>query len=518
MATYNLINTIAYGNAGTLKSGSLVNTVSENIVQIAAAGGILVPTGLSATLDAAAAAVQQLWKDGKSQEACDAAMMGAYGVYLAAYEVAHDYVDNETATNQNEGAHTHATGNEGAHTHAIALGGVGIAATNTSSPASSQVPKQDFYPALVAPGANYVAQYAAGAAIDDAVGPFVVPGYPFRTARIVLGATIVPAVIYTIDGTDAFGNIVQDIINAAGAGTYEGDVAFETITRFRSNIDPGGTTDLRVGNGFCLSSPIDAAITRLVVGVTPEAAVAVGLTSGTVVPTTVPNGALNFLVRYPTLPTSVYSQQDFYPALVAPGTNYVGQYAAGAPLDDAVGPFVIPGYPFRTARIVLGVGGADPVVYTVDGTDAFGNVVQDIITATGAGTYEGDIAFATITRFRSDVNPGGTTDLRVGNGFNVSDPINTAVSRLAVNAVLEAPAATGLASGTVVPTTPPNAARNFTVRFPTTRTLAAHTHTLTDPTHAHGAVTGAGSNHNHGNTGAGSNHTHTQNAHNHTLS
>lgn len=391
---------------------------------------------------------------------------------------------------------------EAAHTHPITSGTTSIT-VNASTPAVA-VPRQDTYLALTAPGTNYVAQYAAGAAINDAVGPFVVPRYPFRTARIVLGATVVPAVVYTINGTDAFGNVVQDVINAAGAGTYEGAIAFATITSFLSDVDPGGTTDLRTGNGFCLSSPVDTAITELAVTEVVEAPVSVHLTSGTVVPTTAPNGAHNFIVRYNSLPTSSYPGQDVYMNLSAPGTNYVAQYAGGAPIADIVGPFVIPTYPFRTARIVLGVGGANPTVYTIDGTDAFGNVVQDIITAAGAGTYEGDVAFGTITGFASDVDPGGTTDLRVGNGFCLSDPIATAITRLVVDEVVEAPVAVGLATGTVVPTTVPNAAHDYLVRYPTTRTVASHTHPITDGGHAHGAVTGAGSSHNH-----------TQNAHNH---
>jgi len=186
----------------------------------------------------------------------------------------------------------------GAHaaTHKTAGG------TDVLAVGSTTLMQQVLYPALSAPGTNYVAQYAGGAAIADAVGPFVVPGYPYRTAQIVLGVGGV-ATNYTIDGTDAFDNVVQDVIAAAAAGTYQGTIAWKTITNFESDVDPVGTTDLQVGDGFCLSSPINVGIKRLVVDEVEESPVSEDLTSATVVPTTSPDGVANFLVEFPVVHT-----------------------------------------------------------------------------------------------------------------------------------------------------------------------------------------------------------------------
>lgn len=183
-----------------------------------------------------------------------------------------------------------------------------------------------------------------------------------------------------------------------------------------------------------------------------------------------------------TAPTNLsYQTSDNYPALSAPGTNYVAQYAAGAALDDAVGPFVSPTYPFRTAQIVLGAGGAIAVVYTIDGIDAFGNVVTEDITATGVGTYQGEIAYSEITRLRSDIDPADTTDLQVGDGFALSNPIDgvLGVDHLALDEILELPVSVDPTSGTVVPLTPPNGVLNFHIHYDSYVPIPVHTHGIT---------------------------------------
>lgn len=97
---------------------------------------------------------------------------------------------------------------------------------------------------------NVASQYAGGAAIDDTTGPFTVDSAP-RTMRVVLGATGANPTVYTITGTSPDGRVVTDTITAAGVGTYEGDVLFQTVTRFQSDVDPVGTTDLRnSANGY----------------------------------------------------------------------------------------------------------------------------------------------------------------------------------------------------------------------------------------------------------------------------
>lgn len=284
MATFNLINTIKFGASGSLKSGSTINSLSEDVVKIAASGGLLVATGLSTLLDEAAATVQLMWRGGASPEACDAAMLAAYSAYIASYEVAHDHVDNESA-----------------HTHAIAT-------TGASSPVITCAKQrmQQNLGVLPAPGVNYVAQFAAGAPIDSA-GPFA-RFVPPRTCMIARGGAGV-ATVYTVTGTDADGAVLTETINAPGAGPYQGTRAFATVTRFQSDVNPTVTTDLQTGNGFglgCAASDID------VVGLDggAEAPTSTHAATGTVVPGTAPNAVHTYAVDYRVLPTATNAAHD----------------------------------------------------------------------------------------------------------------------------------------------------------------------------------------------------------------
>lgn len=175
--------------------------------------------------------------------------------------------------------------------------------------------------------------------------------------------------------------------------------------------------------------------------------------------------------------SSKIRDQQFLGALAAAGTNYIAQYAAGAPIDDAVGPFTRM-VPPRTVQVVLGGGGANPVEYTIDGTNPKGDAIQDVISATGAGTYQGDVAFTTITRVRSNIDPLGTTDFQTGAGFGLATVCSN-IDAVGVDGVLEAPSTADAATGTVVPTSAPNGARLYTVDY---RVLPI----ITDAGHVHG--------------------------------
>ena len=139
--------------------------------------------------------------------------------------------------------------------------------------------------------------------------------------------------------------------------------------------------------------------------------------------------------------------------------------------------------------------------YTITGTDCDGNALVEVIAVPGAGTVQGTRAFATITRVQSDLDPTVTTDVQSGNGFGLGAPFN-ALDAVGVDGVLEAPVSSHGATGTIVPTTVPNAAHEYTVDYRALPTAA-------NAAHDHGAATGADGAHDHTSpTGAGSSHTH----------
>lgn len=150
--------------------------------------------------------------------------------------------------------------------------------------------------AHTAPGTNIVGQYAAGAPIADAVGPFVTE-FPHRTVQIARGGAGVPTV-YTVTGVDPFNVAQVETINSNGAATVQGTKAWGDITEFSSDVDPTVTTDLQTGKGFAVANPY--VLLSLVLGVdgVTEAPATTDPTSGTVVPTTAPNGTKVFTARY----------------------------------------------------------------------------------------------------------------------------------------------------------------------------------------------------------------------------
>ena len=159
-------------------------------------------------------------------------------------------------------------------------------------------------------------------------------------------------------------------------------------------------------------------------------------------------------------------------AIAAPGTAIHAQVAAGAPLNVTTA-FTLP-FPRRTCEIILGAGGANPVVYTITGTAVDGSTITDMISAAGPGTYQGAKAFETITSLTSNIDPAGTTDLKTGNGVACAQPFD-ALDVFAINDVAVAAASSDGASGTIVPnpSTPPDGTRRFSARV-----SRAHTHNL----------------------------------------
>ena len=181
----------------------------------------------------------------------------------------------------------------------------GKGATVSNTTATNVAVKQWHVETLIPPmpGQSYVGQYAAGAAIDDSVGPFTAH-FPYRTARAVLGVAAVATVV-TITGTDSSGAVITDTITCSGTGTFEGTKAFATVTAVSTDVDPGDTLDIKTGKGFALAVPFTADTVTLAVFGVIQTPVAVDPGTGTVVPNTASNGAINFCVRYQDAGTTV---------------------------------------------------------------------------------------------------------------------------------------------------------------------------------------------------------------------
>ena len=95
-------------------------------------------------------------------------------------------------------------------------------------------------------------------------------------------------------------------------------------------------------------------------------------------------------------------------------SNIVGQYSAGAPIADTLGPFTELS-PTRLPQVTVGASHVE-TVYTLTGTNIVnGNErAEELTVAAGAGTVAFTKPFATITSFSSNINPGDTVNLEWG--------------------------------------------------------------------------------------------------------
>lgn len=159
--------------------------------------------------------------------------------------------------------------------------------------------------------------------------------------------------------------------------------------------------------------------------------------------------------------------------LPAKGVTVHASVAAGAPVNITTA-FTMP-FPRRSLQITLGVGGTTPV-YTVTGTAPDGTALVKTATFAAASTVDvgaGADIFETITSVTSDINPGGTTIVKTGDGFGIG-AFDT-VDVFSCDGVVESVAVTSTATGGVKPTTAPNGTHCYSARA---SLAVAHTHTL----------------------------------------
>lgn len=174
------------------------------------------------------------------------------------------------------------------------------------------------------------------------------------------------------------------------------------------------------------------------------------------------------------------------------------QDPGGAALNLVAG-FTLP-LPRRNLEIIRSNAGPASVDYVVTGKAPDGTVISETISAAINATTAGLLAFDVIDSIVTSVDPVSTTDFKTGVGFGIGEAFTAASAVLSVDGVVESIVSQDIASGTIVPTTPPDGTKTFCVQYLT----VSHNHAITDAGHTHSV--------------ADSGHTHSQNSHTHTLS
>lgn len=235
-----------------------------------------------------------------------------------------DMVGEAGAVTDPQHDHGGATGSSG--TGAV----TGTSASGTAATTAAKIRQQVRLNDLAAPGTALHAQVVGGAGAIDVNSGFT-QILPHRTVQVVASADVVACNV-TIDGTDLDGAAVQEVIPlAGGVETVQGTLAFATITRLRTSIEPGpgtATIDLQTGNGFSIGARFSDA-DLLAVAQTVEAIVSSDGPTGTIVPTTAPDGSRDYTVRYRVQPT-VTDGGHTHAAGTLAGPAHTHPVAAGA--------------------------------------------------------------------------------------------------------------------------------------------------------------------------------------------
>ena len=174
-------------------------------------------------------------------------------------------------------------------------------------------------------------------------------------------------------------------------------------------------------------------------------------------------------------------------SLQAAGVTVHATDVGGAALN-LIAAFTNP-LPRRTLNIARSNAGPANVDYTCYYNDPLG-VSHSVVLTVPKNNNATTLVAGEWTRITTAVDPVSTSIFTTGTGFCVGDVIlaaNTPV--VSTNGVVAAPTTTDLPSGTIVPATVPDGAKEFVVHF-----LSGHAHSLVDAGHVH-AVTDAGHTH-----------------------
>lgn len=250
MSTYYLVNSVRVGTR-VYWPGSYLNSAVDDTAGVIAAGGRLIDSS-NAVVAAAATIAQEIQKKGGSIAEAESAM-------LSAASAAFDTVD-----------------------------AVGV--MNLVSFAGAAIP---------AAGTTMHAQDAGGGALALVSG-FTNP-LPRRNLGITRSNAGPSSVDYTVTYTLPDGTTATETIAAAKNATTYGTIA-AVVTGVSTTVDPVSTTDFVTGTGFSIGQAFAASPAPVLsVSGVVEAAASSHAASGTIVPTTAPNGTRAFSVLAKTL-------------------------------------------------------------------------------------------------------------------------------------------------------------------------------------------------------------------------
>jgi hypothetical protein len=162
-------------------------------------------------------------------------------------------------------------------------------------PGSQAVIKQETIAGAALPAAGVLmhAQDLGGAPLN-LTADFTVP-LPARSLVITRGAGGPASVDYTVTWTIQDGTEAVETIAVPVSGSAESAGCGQGIVNVRTTVDPVSTSDFATGTGFALGVSFDETPTLSVNGIQEVVAGEDGY-SGTIFPTTAPNGARAFTV------------------------------------------------------------------------------------------------------------------------------------------------------------------------------------------------------------------------------
>lgn len=251
-------------------------------------------------------------------------------------------VSNTTANNQS--GTTGITADNAAHDHGGATG-------SSTTPATADQAAHDHGGAtgastlwtlvslagssLKAPGETYHAQDAGGGALNLAGGfSTFLPSRSLVITRSNAGPLSVDYVVtWQLPGGGTYDETITVPIN----GSNESVVVGTRISAITTAVDPVSTSDFTTGTGFSIGGPFTAMGSMLSVDGVAEAMVSYEAATGTVFPTTAPNGTKSFTV-YAQMHSHTHSVASATPVITVTDAGHTHTIAGATPVITVTDP------------------------------------------------------------------------------------------------------------------------------------------------------------------------------------